>query len=143
MRERVPAAPSVDGFGPAPSSPPEIFAGRRERLIEKIGAGVVVAPAAPELVKSRDTELPYRQSSDLYYLTGFPEPEAVAVITPHDAEHRLTLFVRRRDPEREVWVGSRIGVEAAAARFGATAVYGIDELPARLPDLLKPADRVY
>ena len=88
--------------------------------------GVAVLAAAPELVKSRDTEIPYRQNSDFFYLTGFLEPGAVAVLTPHDDEHRFTLFVRPRDPERETWSGMRAGVEGARERFGADAAYPVD-----------------
>ncbi|HUE95510.1 MAG TPA: aminopeptidase P N-terminal domain-containing protein, partial [Longimicrobiaceae bacterium] len=133
----------IGGFGPPPEAPRDVFSVRRDRILEAIGAGIALVPSAPELLKSRDTEVPYRQSSDLYYLSGLLEPESVAVLTPHDAAHRFTLFVRKRDPEREAWVGSRIGVERAGEMFGADAVYPIDELDARLPDLLKPADLVH
>ena len=83
---------------------PEPYRTRRERFLEQIGGGVAVFCSAPELIKSRDTDVPYRQNSELYYLTGFPEP-AVAVLTPHDPGHRFTLFVRPRDPEKETWDG--------------------------------------
>jgi Xaa-Pro aminopeptidase len=131
------------GFGPAPDFPPETFAARRDRLLERIGDGVVVVGSAPELKKSRDTEVPFRQSSDLHYLTGFPEPDSVAVITPHDSRHRFTLFVRPRNPEQEAWSGTRFGVERAGEEFGADAVYPIDGLAERLPDLIRPADVVH
>ncbi|HET8657161.1 MAG TPA: aminopeptidase P N-terminal domain-containing protein [Longimicrobiaceae bacterium] len=128
--------------GPAPSAPPEIFRERRERLLARTGGAVTVLGAAPELRRSRDTDIRYRPASDLYYLTGVDEPDALAVLTPHDPAHRFTLFVRPRNPEREVWNGPRVGVEGAAERFGADAVYPIGEADERLPDLLRPADRV-
>jgi Xaa-Pro aminopeptidase len=115
---------------------------RREQLLSAVGDGVMIFCSAPEQLKSRDTEIRFRQDSDLYYLTGFPEPEAVAVLTPYDAEHRFTLFVRPRDPEREVWAGRRFGVDGARAVFGADAAYPIDELSERLPKLLEPAQRI-
>jgi Xaa-Pro aminopeptidase len=121
----------------------DTFRLRRERFLDAIGDGVAVLPAGPELLKSRDTEIPYRQGSDFHYLTGFPEPGAVAVITPHDPEHRLTLFVRPRDPEREVWNGARAGVEGARERFGADAAYPIEQLDEHLKKLLEPADAVW
>ncbi|MDR0786386.1 MAG: aminopeptidase P N-terminal domain-containing protein, partial [Gemmatimonadota bacterium] len=76
------------------------------------------------------------------YLTGFPEPEAVAVLSPHGSAP-FTLFVRPRDPEREVWTGERIGVERAGELFGADEVFPIDELEDHLSELLKPASRIY
>jgi Xaa-Pro aminopeptidase len=103
---------------------------------------VVVVGAAPELVRSRDAEVKYRPSPDLYYLTGLSEPAAVAVLTPHDPSARFTLFVRPRDPEREAWNGPRLGLEGAGAALGADAVHPIAELDELLPALLRPADRV-
>ncbi|HEX7242666.1 MAG TPA: aminopeptidase P N-terminal domain-containing protein [Longimicrobiaceae bacterium] len=122
--------------------PPETFRARRERFLARTGGAVAVLPAAPELFRSRDTEVRYRQDSDFFYLTGFPEPGAVAVLTPHDPERRFTLFVRPRDPEREAWAGPRAGVEGARERFGADAAYPLDELDAHLRALLEPADEV-
>jgi Xaa-Pro aminopeptidase len=127
----------------APASDPDPFRRRRERFLEAIGEGVAVIPAGPELLKSRDTEIAFRQDSDLHYLTGFPEPGAVAVLTPHDAERRFTLFVRPRDPDRETWSGVRAGVEGARARYGADAAYPIGELDEHLRGLVEPADAVW
>jgi Xaa-Pro aminopeptidase len=121
---------------------PEEFRARRERFLQAIGSGVAVLVAAPELVKSRDTEILFRQNSDFFYLTGFLEPGAVAVLTPHDTL-RFNLFVRPRDPEREVWNGKRAGVEGAMERFGADAAYPIEELDERLKDLVEPADALW
>jgi Xaa-Pro aminopeptidase len=115
---------------------------RRERFLEEIGAGVAVLCSAPELIKSRDTEIRFRQDSDFFYLTGFGEP-GVAVLTPHDAEHRFTLFVRPRDPERETWTGPRAGVHGAREHFGADAAYPLAELEARLKPLLEAGDAVW
>ena len=127
----------------SPAFGPDDFRRRRERVLGEIGEGVAVFAAAPELVKGRDTEVPYRQNGDFYYLTGFLEPQAVAVLTPHDAEHRFTLFVRPRDPERETWNGVRAGVEGAKERFGADAAYPIAELDERLKTLVEPADALW
>ncbi len=138
--------PGADGrvaFGPAPDFPLDICARRRERLLDRIGDGVAVIPAGPELLKSRDTEIRFRQSSDFFYLTGFPEPRAVAVVHREGGAGRLTLFVRERDPDREVWTGSRIGVEGAREGFGADAAYPIGELQTRLPELLKGASSIH
>lgn len=122
---------------------PELHRSRRERFLDSIGEGVAVIPAAPELRKSRDTDVPYRQDSDFFYLTGFAEPGAVAVLTPHDPERRFTLFVRPRDAEKETWGGRRAGVEGARERFGADAAYPIEELDAELKALVEPADALW
>lgn len=121
----------------------EIFRRRRERFLEGIGGGVAILCAAPQLLKSRDTEVRYRQDSDFYYLTGFPEPGAVAVLSAADEARRFTLFVRPRDPEREAWNGPRAGVEGAQLRFGADAAHPVDELDTHLRDLLQPADALW
>ncbi|HEV3050934.1 MAG TPA: aminopeptidase P N-terminal domain-containing protein, partial [Longimicrobium sp.] len=135
--ESAQAADAVRGCGP------EEFRARRERFLQSIGNGVAVLAAAPELIKSRDTEIPYRQNSDFFYLTGFLEPDAVAVLTPHDPEHRFTLFVRPRDAERETWSGRRAGVEGARERYGADAAYPIAELDERLKALVEPGDALW
>ncbi len=85
----------------------------------------------------------FRQDSDFHYLTGFPEPGAVAVFTPHDPEHRFTLFVRPRDAERERWDGQRAGVEGAKERFGATAAFPVESLDEQLEVLVEPADALW
>ncbi|HET7232286.1 MAG TPA: aminopeptidase P N-terminal domain-containing protein [Longimicrobium sp.] len=121
---------------------PEPYRARRERLLAEMDEGVAVFCSAPELVKSRDTEIHYRQNSELDYLTGFPEP-AVAVLTPHDPEHRFTLFVRPRDPEKEAWNGVRAGVDGAREQYGADAAYPLDELDERLKELLEPATHIW
>jgi Xaa-Pro aminopeptidase len=120
----------------------EAFARRRRRVLEALGdRSAMVLPAAPELVAGRDLEIRYVPDADLWYLTGYGEPEAVAVLRP-DADQPFTLFVRPRDPEREVWTGARGGVETARADFGADAAFPLSELADRLPRLLDGADRV-
>jgi Xaa-Pro aminopeptidase len=126
---------------PAPA-PDDVYRARRERFLQGIGEGVAVLCSAPELIKSRDTEIRYRQDSNLFYLTGFREP-AVAVLTPHDDGHRFTLFVRPRDPDREVWDGPRAGVDGAREHFGADAAYPLSELDSRIKELVEPADALW
>ena len=116
---------------------------RRDRFLAETGGGVAILVALPELVKSRDTEIRYRPDSDLFYLTGFAEPGTVAVLTPHDHAHRLTLFVRERNPEREAWEGVRAGPEGAVERFGANAAYPLAELDERLKGLVEPASALF
>lgn len=119
-----------------------IFAERRKRFMEKIGGAVAILPSSPVALRSGDVEFVYRQDNDFYYLTGFAEPESVAVLAPAEKE-TFVLFVRPRDKERETWTGRRAGVEGAMIDFGADKAYVIDELDKVLPRYLATADRVY
>src|SRR5882724_1102611 len=103
---------------------------------------VAIIPAAREAVRSNDTNYRYRQDSDFYYLTGFEEPEAIAVIAPeHELKYRF--LVRPRDPEREIWDGRRAGVDGATRNFGAEEAYPIAEFGEKLQDILDGADTLY
>lgn len=119
------------------------YAQRREQLMSQIGKGTAIFRSAPMAVMHNDVEYNFRQDSDFFYLTGFNEAEAVAVLAPHHEEHRFVLFVQPKDPEKETWTGYRTGVEAAKERFGADAVYAIGELDEQLPQYLTKADRIY
>lgn len=120
-----------------------IYQLRRKQFMDRMGDGVAIFPAAPERRRSNDVDHRYRQNNDLYYLTGFPEPEALCVLSPlHDSE-RFILFVRPRDREKEVWNGKRLGVEGAMEVFGADAAYPVDKLNDVLPPHLQLAERVY
>jgi Xaa-Pro aminopeptidase len=103
---------------------------------------VAIIPAAREATRSNDTQYRFRQDSDFYYLTGFEEPEAIAVIAP-TSEHKYTLFVRPRDPEQEIWVGRRAGVEGAKSEFGAQESFPIAEFEEKLQDILDGAEKLY
>jgi Xaa-Pro aminopeptidase len=119
------------------------FAARRARVLRELGDNAaMILPAAPEVVVGRDVELRYVVDPDLWYLTGYEEPEAVAVLCP-GAEHPFTLFVRDRDPARELWTGPREEVEDAGERIGADAALPIDDLEEALPGLLQGVDRLY
>ena len=96
----------------------EEFAQRRARFAEQMADNsVVVFPAAKELTRSRDTEFPFRQNSDFYYLTGFPEPDAWLVIEKSQEKVISTLICRVKDKLAEVWEGRRIGKDAAKQDF--------------------------
>src|SRR5438046_10518292 len=86
---------------------------------------VAIIPAAREAVRSHDTNYRYRQNSDFFYLTGFEEPEALAVIAPSQ-EKKFTMFVRPRDVDPEFWYGYRCGVRGAVPAYGAGAASTID-----------------
>ena len=103
---------------------------------------VAIIPAAREVTRSNDTEYRFRQDSDFYYLTGFREPDAVAVVAP-GREKPFTLFVRPRDREKEIWNGRRAGVEGAKESYGADEAYPVEEFDAKLTELLDGARSLY
>ena len=94
-------------------------------------------------LRNSDVEHEYRQDTDFYYLTGFEEPNAVAVLVPGHAEHRFVLFVQPKDREREVWTGWRAGEEGAVRDYEADAAFTLDKLDEELPRLALKADRIY
>ncbi|HVA36257.1 MAG TPA: aminopeptidase P N-terminal domain-containing protein [Candidatus Dormibacteraeota bacterium] len=118
------------------------FAERRAEFRKRLGGGVVVIPAAPHQTRSNDTQYEYRQSSDLHYLTAWPEPDAVLVMTTLP-EPRTVLFVLPLDRTMEIWNGRRVGVDGAKERYGADEAYPIGELAPRLPDLLAGHERLW
>ena len=103
---------------------------------------VAIIPGAHETTRSNDTHHRFRQNSDFFYLTGFEEPDALAVIKP-ESDKKYTLFVRPRDPEREIWDGRRAGVEGAKSEFGATESFPIAEFESKLREFLDGADVLY
>jgi Xaa-Pro aminopeptidase len=103
---------------------------------------VAIIPSARETTRSNDTNYRFRQDSDFYYLTGFEEPESIAIVkTRHDPAY--TLFVRPRDPEREIWDGRRSGVDGAKRDFGADEAFPIEEFDQKLQDMLDGAEKLY
>ncbi|MEA9728502.1 aminopeptidase P N-terminal domain-containing protein [Xanthomonas campestris] len=120
------------------------YARRRKQLMQMAGEqAILILPAAPERVRSHDTHYPYRQDSDFWYLSGFPEPEAVLVLVPGRKHGEAILFCRERDAEREAWDGPRAGQEGAVAQYGMDDAYPIDDVDEILPGLLEGRSRVY
>ena len=115
-----------------PSCDAAPFIERRQRLAESIGNGLAIIPGAQEVVRNRDIYYEFRQNSDFFFLTGFDEPDAVALIKPTGVKERFVLFVRPRDREREIWNGHRAGPEGARATYGADAAYRIDQFDQKL-----------
>jgi Xaa-Pro aminopeptidase len=122
---------------------------RRSRLIAEMrrqtGGGIAAIPTAPEAIRNADTHYPYRPDSNFYYLTGFPEPEAVIVLTAGavDGESRQILFCRDKNVEREIWDGFRYGPDAAREIFGFDEAYSIGALAEKLPELTGDQRAVY
>ncbi|WP_293330860.1 aminopeptidase P N-terminal domain-containing protein [Microcoleus sp. CAWBG58] len=122
---------------------PSEYRQRREQLMAKIGSGTAIFRSAPAAVMHNDVEYAYRQDSDFFYLTGFNEAAAVAVLAPHHEEHKFVLFVQPKDLEKETWHGYRAGVEGAKELYGADEAFPMAELAEKLPKYLEKADRIY
>ena len=120
------------------------FARRRKQLMRMADDdAIVILPAAPERIRSKDTTFPYRQDSDFWYLSGFAEPEAVLVLVPGRKHGECLLFCRERDADKEAWDGQRAGQEGAIEHFGMDDAYPISDLDDILPGLLEGRRRVY
>ncbi|NPU95395.1 MAG: Xaa-Pro aminopeptidase [Gammaproteobacteria bacterium] len=120
------------------------FAERRRELMALMEPNsIAIVPAAPARTRSRDTEYPYRQDSDFYYLSGFGEPEAVLVLVPGREHGEYVLFCRERDRAMEIWNGFRAGPEGAVKDFGADDAFPIGDLDEILPGLIEGRERVY
>ena len=120
------------------------FARRRKQLMRMMGQdAIAILPTAPERLRNRDVEYPYRCDSDFFYLTGFAEPEAVAVLVPGRPQGEFILFCRERDPLMETWNGRRAGTEGAVEQFGADDAFPITDIDDILPGLLESRERVF
>lgn len=119
-----------------------VCAERRKKLAEKTKGAAIVIPSHPEFLRNHDVPAEYRQDTNLFYYTGFEEPESVFVFRPGQNPETV-MFVRPKDPLRETWDGFRYGPELAKKEFGFDKVHLISELPSVLPELLLPVDRVF
>jgi Xaa-Pro aminopeptidase len=115
----------------------------RQQLAEALGDGLVIIPGAPAVVRNQDRYDSFRQRSDFYFLTGFDEADAVAVLKPSGAQERFVLFVRPRDRDLEIWHGHRAGTEGAMATYGADAAYPIDQLEQKLREYAIDCPTIY
>ena len=114
-----------------------------KKFMDEIGTdAVAIIPAAHEQTRSYDTEFKFRQDSDFWYLTDFPEPDAIAVLTP-GKRTKYTMFVRPRDPEMETWYGRRQGTEGAEKNYGVQKAYSIDKFEKQLAKMLDGVETLY
>jgi Xaa-Pro aminopeptidase len=114
------------------------------RQLAAAGGGVALLPTAPEVMRNRDADYPYRHDSYFYYLTAFTEPQSLfALQVAADGNSRSVLFCRDKDTEREIWDGFRWGPEAAREAFGFDAALSITALDAELPRLLADQPAVW
>ena len=121
----------------------KIFEQRRRELMQHMQGGVAIVPTAPVRLRNRDVDYHYRPDSDFYYLTHFPEPEAVAVLVPGRAHGEFILFCRENHPEKEIWDGRRAGLDGAREQYGADDAFPIDDIDDILPGLLENREKVF
>ena len=111
------------------------YSDRRQRVLARLGDGIAVIPTAAERLRNRDSHYPYRFDSYFWYLSGFPEPEAVIVLVG-GKEPKTILFCREKSEERETWDGFRYGPETARNAFGFCEAHPIASLEQKLPELI-------
>jgi Xaa-Pro aminopeptidase len=134
-------APSV---ARVPAIGREEFKRRRRALLKQMGKdSIAIVPTSPVRMRNNDVEYAYRPDSDFFYLTGFVEPESVAVLVPGRPQGEYILFVRDRDPARETWDGRRAGPDGATRDFGADDAFPITDIDEILPGLLENRAKVY
>jgi Xaa-Pro aminopeptidase len=122
----------------------EEFKRRRRALLKQMGRdSIAIVPTAPVRLRNNDVEYAYRPDSDFFYLTGFVEPESVAVLVPGRPQGEYILFVRDRDPARETWDGRRAGPDGATRDFGADDAFPISDIDEILPGLLENRAKVF
>ena len=121
-----------------------IHAQHRKQLMRMMGENsIAILPAAPVLLRNRDVEHGFRQDSDFYYLSGFPEPDSVIVLAPGRKQGQYILFCRDRDRKKETWDGRRYGPEGAVEHFGADDAFPISDMEDILPGLMENCESVY
>ena len=104
---------------------------------------IAIIPSGRNQMRSRDTEFPFRQDSDFYYLSGFVEPDSVLVLIPGRSHGEFVVFCREREPAIELWHGNRAGPEGVCEQFAADDAFPIGDIDDILPGLIEGRDRVY
>jgi len=123
---------------------PSEYHHRRAALMAQLGPGAIaLLAAAPERVRSRDVNHPYRQDSDFYYLTGFTEARALLVLAPGREEGETLLFCQPKDPQKELWEGVLLGPEAAVETLGVDQAFPIGEIDNVVPGLMAGRERIH
>ncbi|HWK52955.1 MAG TPA: Xaa-Pro aminopeptidase [Hyphomicrobiales bacterium] len=123
---------------------PKEFQQRRQELMNQMGPGsIAIVNAANAVLRNGDSEFRYRQSSDLYYLTGFTEAQSVLVLVPGREQGQCLLFCQEKDPLKELWNGKLLGPEAAIAELGMDDAFPISDIDDILPGLIEGRERVY
>lgn len=125
-----------------PTEPSEVFKKRRQQVIEKLNGAALLVAAHPEQIRNDDVHHFYRQDSNMYYLTGFEEPESFLLIRPGKSPETV-MFVREKNVLRETWDGFRFGPEGTKKEFLIDEVFTIDQFEAKAVELLKGFEDLY
>lgn len=125
-----------------PTENMRLFKERRQKLAELTAGSAVIVASPEEKVRNGSVHFPFRQDSNLYYLTGFEEPESVLVFRPGMSPETV-MFVRKKNPERETWDGFRFGPEAVESQFQIDKCYPIEDFSTAIIDLLKGVEKIY
>jgi Xaa-Pro aminopeptidase len=121
-----------------------VFRDRRQRLLDRLGEGLLVLPTAKLQIRNGDVFHSFRPDSDFYYLTGLDEPESVlCAYRTAGHRHHAILFVRPRDPERERWDGPRLGPSGAKRKLGVDEARPLSDLYEKIEDLLSKGTRLF
>jgi Xaa-Pro aminopeptidase len=120
------------------------FKKRRKQLMQQVGSGnIAIIASADTRTRNRDVDYPFRQDSDFYYLTGFNEPDALAVFIPERKQGEYILFCREFDPKKALWEGAHAGLEGATQKYEADDAFPIDDLDEILPGMLENKGKVF
>jgi len=122
----------------------KVYERRRADLVNQIGENdIVIVPTSAVKSRNGDVEYQFRPHSDFFYLTGFNEPQAVAVISPSRQQGAFVMFCREKDPLREMWDGRRAGLEGVTEELGADDAFPFEDIDDILPGMMEERDKVY
>ena len=120
------------------------FKKRRKQLMQCIGMGnIALISSAGVRVRNRDVDYPFRQDSDFYYLTGFNEPDALAVFIPGRSQGEYILFCREFDEKKALWEGAHAGLEGAIKHYAADDSFPIDDIDDIVSGMLENKTKVF
>ena len=120
------------------------FKKRRKHLMQCIGIGnIALISSAGVRVRNRDVDYPFRQDSDFYYLTGFNEPDALAVFIPGRSQGEYILFCREFDEKKALWEGAHAGLEGAIKHYAADDSFPIDDIDDIVSGMLENKTKVF
>ncbi len=124
-----------------------VFQERRDILAGEMGLrSIAIIATSPVAMRNNDADYKFRADSSFFYLTGFAEPEAVAVIETFDTEEEgycYSLFCRERNREMEIWNGYRVGIDGAIENYEADEAFAIESLDEEIIGKLTDKDKVF